>query len=116
MNEMMVYSGIFLIGVVISSFAQIVLKKTAMKEHKSFIRQYLNPPVIISYTVFILATFCTIYAYKVIPLSMGPMLEATQYFFIALLSYIFLKEHVSKRKIFGICLIVFGIMLYALSR
>ena len=114
MNDMIIYSGIFLVGVVISSFAQIVLKKTAVKEHKSFIRQYLNFPVIASYTVFILATFCTIYAYKVIPLSLGPVLESTQYFFIALLSYIFLKEHISKRKIFGICLIIAGLMLYAL--
>ncbi|MDD4200789.1 MAG: EamA family transporter [Eubacteriales bacterium] len=113
MNEMVLYSGIFLMGVVISSFAQIALKKTADKPHDSFIRQYMNFPVIAAYTVFFLATLLSILAYKVIPLSMGPVLESTQYLFIALLSWIFLKEHISKRKIFGIGIVIFGILLYS---
>lgn len=113
MNEMVLYSCIFLTGVVISSFAQIALKKTADKHHDSIIKQYLNAPVILAYVVFFGATLLSILAYKVIPLSMGPVLESTQYFFIALLSWIFLKEHISKRKILGISIIIIGILLYS---
>ncbi|MDD6311569.1 MAG: EamA family transporter [Firmicutes bacterium] len=113
-SSMVIYSGIFIAGVVISSFAQIALKKQAMKHYDSFLQQYLNFPVIAAYTVFFGATLLSIVAYKVIPLSLGPVLESTQYFFIAVLSYIFLKEKISKRKILGICLIIFGILLYAI--
>lgn len=113
MSSLFLYACVFIFGVLISSCSQVVLKKTAVKKHDSIIKEYLNLPVICSYVVFVMATFCTMYAYKGIPLSMGPILESTQYLFIAILSYIFLKEHITKRKAIGIAVIIFGVILYA---
>ncbi|MCI7302396.1 MAG: EamA family transporter [Clostridiales Family XIII bacterium] len=114
MTGNLIYEGIFLIGVIISSFSQIVLKKAALSSHDSLIREYLNLPVIFSYLVFVIATFCSMYAYKGIPLSMGPVLESTQYFFIAILSYVFLKEQISKQKVIGISVVVIGVLIYSI--
>ena len=95
-------------------FAQIALKKTAVKEHESLIKEYLNAPVICAYAVFFMATFCSVYAYKGIPLSLGPILESTQYLFVAVLSYIFLKEKLTKRRILGISVILCGVLICSL--
>lgn len=105
---------IYLAGVFVSSIAQILLKKSAGKKYESVIREYLNPYVIISYAIFFGATFCTIYAYKGVPLSFGPILAASQYVFIAILSKIFLKEKIGLKKFIGLSVIVAGIIVYSL--
>lgn len=114
LNSFYFYCGVFILGVLVSSSAQIVLKKTAVKEHDSIIKEYLNAPVICSYAVFFGATFCTVYAYKGIPLSLGPILESTQYLFVTVLSYIFLKEKITKRRLLGIAVILCGVLVCSL--
>lgn len=114
MSDLVFYSCVYLFGIIISSFAQLILKKTATEEHDSILKEYLNLPVIISYTVFVLSTFCATFAYKGIPLSMGPVLESTQYVFIAVLSYVFLRENISRRKILGLAIIITGVLVYSL--
>ena len=64
-----------------------MLKKAAMREYKSRIHEYLNPLVIIAYVMFVGTTFLSIIAYRGIPLSMGPILEATSYLLMALTSF-----------------------------
>ena len=105
---------IYLAGVFVSSIAQILLKKSAGKKYESVIKEYLNPYVIISYAIFFGATFCTIYAYKGVPLSFGPILAASQYVFIVILSKIFLKEKIGLKKFIGLSVIVAGIIVYSL--
>lgn len=113
MNEKVLFMLIFIFGVFISSVSQIFLKKSAEKEYSSWIKEYLNPRVIFAYAVFFAATLCTIIAYKKIPLSLGPILESSGYFFVAVLSYLFLKEKISKKKMLGLAVIIIGIIIYA---
>ena len=80
----LLYSLLLIFGVLISTVSQVLLKKSASKEHKGIIREYLNPYVIGAYSLFVIATFITIYAFKGIPLSYGPILEGTGYFFITI--------------------------------
>lgn len=108
------YIGIFLLGIFVSSVSQIALKKSAAQEHSSKIKEYLNLKVLGAYAIFIAATFCSIYAYKGVPLSMGPVLESTQYIFVTLLSYWILKEKVSRRKVMGLIVIIIGIIVFSL--
>ncbi|MDO4168049.1 MAG: EamA family transporter, partial [Eubacteriales bacterium] len=54
--------------------------------------------------------FLTIFAYRGVELKLGPVLEATSYLYVAVLSYIFLQEHISKRKKWGLVLIILGIV------
>ena len=114
MNSKIIFSLIYLSGVFISALAQIILKKSAGKEYESKIREYLNPYVIIAYAIFFGATFCTIYAYKGVPLSFGPILAASEYVFVAVLSKLFLKENINLKKFIGLSVIIAGIIIYSL--
>lgn len=114
MNSKVIFSLIYLSGVFISAIAQIILKKSAGKEYESKIREYLNPYVIIAYAIFFGATFCTIYAYKGVPLSFGPILAASEYVFVAVLSKLFLKENINLKKFIGLSVIIAGIIIYSL--
>ena len=79
MSELIVYSSILLIGVFIAAVSQVILKKESMKVHESLSREYMNPRVMFAYVLFVGTTFLSIFAYKVVPLSMGAILEATSY-------------------------------------
>ena len=95
MNELVVYSGIMIVSVLVSSGSQIMLKKSALKKYDSVVNEYINPFVIIAYGLFFGSTLITMFALKVVPLSMAPILEATGYFFVPVLSLIFLKEKIT---------------------
>ena len=114
MNEKILFALIFLFGVFISSISQIILKKAALKQYDSKIKEYMNPRVIFAYIIFFAATLCSIMAYKVIPLSRGPILESAGYSFVAFMSWLFLKEKISKQKVLGLSIIVIGIIIYSL--
>ena len=83
--------------------------------HKGLLAEYLNPFTIFAYLIFITATFLTIFSYKVIPLSAGPILGATEYFFVAALSRIFLKEKMPPKKIIGLVVIFIGIIFFSVG-
>ena len=60
-----------LLGVFLSAISQVMLKKAALRQYQNKLCEYLNPLVIIAYTIFVGTTFLSIYAYKGIPLSMA---------------------------------------------
>lgn len=110
----MLYAGIMLAGVFVSSLSQILLKIAAGRKYPSKIREYLNPLVICAYAVFFLATLCTVFAYKEIPLSMGPILESSSYLFVSIFGYLFLHETITIKQLLGLAMIIGGISIYTL--
>ncbi len=114
MNKQLLYSLILLTGVFISAISQVLLKKSALKEYSSKIEEYLNGLVIFAYILFFLATFFNIYAYKVVPLSYGPILEATSYIYVTIFGVKFFKEKINKKKFISLIFILFGIIVYTL--
>lgn len=84
-----------------------------VKKHKKLLIEYLNPFTVTAYIIFVAATFLTIFSYRVVPLSMAPILGATEYIFIAILSRIFLKERVNTKTLIGLGVIVVGIIVYS---
>ena len=114
MNNNVTYVLIFLFAVFISSCSQILLKKSADIEHKNKIREYVNIRVIVAYSLFFAATLLNVIAFKVVPLSFGPVIESSSYIFIAVLSYIFLKEKLTIKKISGISIIIMGVLIYTI--
>ena len=88
----MVFSCVFLGSVLISSISQIMLKKSADKTYETTLREYLNPLVIIAYAMFFCSMLITMYCYKYVDVSAGPILESAGYIFVAVLGYIFLRE------------------------
>ena len=113
MDPLVVYSGIYLIGVFISAVSQVLLKKAAMRTYASSLQEYLNPFVIFAYTIFVAATLLTIISYKVVPLSLGPILEATSYIYITVFGVVIFKEKMNKKKLCALGLIIAGICVYA---
>ncbi len=111
----LLYAGLMLFGVMISSLSQILLKTAANRTYASRIREYLNPLVITAYAVFFGATLCTVWAYRVIPLSMGPILESSSYVFVSIFGYLFFREKMTKKKLIGLAAIVCGITIYSVS-
>lgn len=114
MNKVLLYSLIYLLGVVISAIAQVLLKKSANKQRKNKIEEYLNLKTIFAYAVFFVATLLTVIAYKYVPLSMGPILGTTEYLFVALLGHFVLKEKISKRKFAGLLTILLGVLIFSI--
>ncbi len=113
-RELLLYAGLLLFSVFLSAVSQVMLKKSALKVYSSKLREYLNPLVILAYVIFVGTTFITVYAYRVVPLSLGPILEATSYIYVTIFGVTIFRETVNARKICGLLLIVAGIAVYAL--
>ncbi|MDO5445389.1 MAG: EamA family transporter [Eubacteriales bacterium] len=113
-NSQFRYIIILLFSVFISSISQVFLKKATQKQYNSHLKEYLNPLVIFSYFLFFGTTFLTIFAYRGLSLSTGPILEATSYIYITVFGKIFFNEIITKKKIIALVFIICGIVVYAL--
>jgi len=105
------YIALLLISVFISAVSQVILKKAANKKYNSKIREYLNFPVISAYSIFVIATFLTIFAYREVPLSLGAVLETTSYLYVTFFSVTIFKEKVTLRKIIALIFIISGVVI-----
>ena len=54
------FAALNLLGVFISAVSQVMLKKSASREHGSVVREYLNPFVIFAYALFVGATLLSV--------------------------------------------------------
>lgn len=113
MNKTFLYSLLVLLGVFISTISQVILKKCSAVKRDSWIKEYLNPGVITAYALFFTATLLSVAAFKVIPLSLGVMLDSSSYIFITAAGMLFFKEKLTLRKLLAILLIIAGIIVFA---
>lgn len=111
MTRQILFIIIFLSSVFVASISQVLLKRSANKDHLNIIKQYLNLQVIAAYVLFFISTIITVVAYRYVPLSYGPILESTGYIFIAVLGRVILGEKIGKKRVFGMMIIVLGIIL-----
>lgn len=113
-RTVMLYSLFLLCGVFISAISQVMLKKAALKKYDNVVKEYLNPLVIFAYVLFVGTTFLSILAYRGIPLSMGPILEATSYIYVTIFGVKIFGEKINKQKMLALILIIAGIIIYSL--
>jgi multidrug transporter EmrE-like cation transporter len=104
---------LLLFGTFISSVSQVMLKKAADRHYENALKEYLNPLVIGAYSIFVASTFLSIFAYRGIPLSMGPILEATGYLYVTFFGVKIFSEKIDRRKILALALIIVGIVVYS---
>lgn len=104
------YIILLLVSVWIGSISQVLLKKAAMRQYSSVVREYLNPKVMAGYVLFALTSFLSVMAYKGVPLSMGPVLEATGYIHVAVFGNVFFGEKLNARKMAALALIIIGVI------
>lgn len=114
MNESIVaHCGLLLFGVFIASVSQVLLKKASMHRYGSLVREYLNPLVLGAYVLFLGTTALSVLAYRVIPLSMGPVLESTSYIYVTVFGVVIFKERLNRQKLAALFLILGGILVYS---
>lgn len=80
------------LAVLISSIAQVLLKKNSNKIYKSRRREYLNACFIIAYVILLSAMLLNVISLKNVPVNNLAIIDASGYVFVALLARIFLKE------------------------
>lgn len=114
-DSLVLYAGIMLFSTFVSSVSQVILKKAAGKTYESRIREYLNFPVIFAYSLFFVSTLLTVFAYRVVPMSMGPLLESSSYIYVTIFGVVIFKEKITKQKVFALVLILAGIAVYSLG-
>lgn len=113
-DDLLTYILIFVGSVLVSSISQVLLKKSADREYQNVLAQYINPAVLSAYALFFLSTLVTVYAFKYVPLSMGPILESLAYVFVGILGVFVLHEHMTPRAVAGMVLIVVGVIVFSL--
>lgn len=113
-SSLIIYAGMLLASVLVSAISQVMLKLSANRTHRSAVGEYANPLVIGAYALFVVSTLMTVFAYKEVPLSLGPVLEATSYVYVTAFGVIVFKERMSAQKLLALALIVGGICVFAL--
>lgn len=103
---------LLVLSVLISSFSQVLLKKSSEKEYRHVIYEYLNWRVILGYGMLVGSMLITILAFRGTDYKNGPMIESLGYVFVMILSRIFFKEPITKKKILGNGLILLGILVF----
>lgn len=112
-SALLPFVALNLLGVFVSAISQVMLKKSASSEHDSMVHEYLNPLVVSAYALFVGATLLSVFSYRAIPLSMGPILDATGYLWVTFFGVAFFHERIGARKVAALALILLGIVIYA---
>ncbi|EFB75385.1 EamA family transporter [Subdoligranulum variabile] len=108
------YVLLYLFSTFLASVSQVLLKKAAVREHKSLLAEYTDWRVLLGYGLFVGCTLLTMLAYKGVPLNVGPVLEATGYLYVTIFGITIFHEKMNPRKILALALIIVGILVYAL--
>lgn len=85
-----------------------------MIRYDSFIKEYLNPWVIVGYGMMVVSMLVTILAYRGLEYKNGPVIESVGYLLVMFLSAVFFKEKITKKKIIGNAIILLGIFVFYL--
>lgn len=102
-----------LFNIFVAGVAQMLLKKSAMTKHPSFIQEYLNPWVIGGYSLMMFSLVSNIFAmnHGILLKEVGT-LEACGYLFVPILSYFFFKEKINMQKVAAIALVLTGVIIF----
>jgi drug/metabolite transporter (DMT)-like permease len=115
------------LGVLTSSFSQILLKKSADKYGvaqnddqevsalRRLFKQYANPLVVTGYGLLLAAALIPLYAFQFVELKYGAVIESLGYVFIMLLSAALLHEKITRRKVLGNIIIIAGVILFGID-
>lgn len=96
----------------LAAVSQILLKKSALRKHTGFVKEYLNKYVIAGYALLLVSLGLNMWAYQEVEYRFGPVINASSYVFVLLLGRLFLKERITAKKFWGNVLIIAGILIF----
>jgi len=106
------YYLLYILSVTVASLSQLLLKKSAVRQHKSLLGEYLNPYVAGGYGLLFVSMFLTVLAFRGMEYKNGPVIESLGYVLVLLLSRVFFGEKISKKKVAGTACILAGIVIF----
>ena len=93
---MLPYLLLMFLGTFFSAISQVLLKQSAGKTYKSVIYEYLNWRVIVAYGISFSTLLLNTYAFTVVDMKYGAVIDTFSYVFVMVLSWLILKEHSRK--------------------
>ena len=103
---------LIIIMTLFGAFASLFLKKASGKlDIKSLV---LNYNLYLGGILYLLAALINIYVLKFLDYSLVLPLTSLTYVFTMLISHFILKEHIGKKKITGVCLIIIGAVIISI--
>ncbi len=106
---------LFALSSLIAAFSQMLLKKSASEPHSSVIREYMNIKVIAGYGLMVVGMLLCVLGYaRNVSMQSGSVMESIGNLWVMLLSFLFFREPVTKRKLAGNALIIAGIIVFNL--
>lgn len=109
------YMWLMFAGTLFTAISQILLKQSADKTYRHPIFEYLNWRVIVSYGIFAGVLLLNTYAYTRVDMKYGAVIDTFSYVFVMLLSFLILKEKMTKRRLLGNLIIMTGVFIYTLG-
>lgn len=109
------YMWLMFAGTLFTAVSQILLKQSADKTYRHPIFEYLNWRVILSYGIFAGVLLLNTYAYTRVDMKYGAVIDTFSYVFVMILSFLILKEKMTKRRLLGNLIIMTGVFIYTLG-
>ena len=107
---------IALLGVFISSCAQLLMKASAVKKKQSSIlEKFLNIRIMTAYSMMMLSSLISVLCLRYLQLKYVPMIEATGFLWVPLLSFLILREKPTRYNVIGGIIIVSGVILFTIG-
>ncbi len=106
------YHLLFLFAVAVAGFGQVALKRAAMEQGRSLLRQYANGYVLLGYFLMLCSMGMISIAYRGVPLKIAPALDSLGFVLVPMLSWLFFGERITRTKGLGFLLIVSGILIF----
>lgn len=100
------------LSVAVASVSQVLLKKSAMRNYSTMIKEYLNGYVITGYGMLFVSMLLTIYAYSGMEYKNGPVIESLGNVMVLIMSYFIFKERINIKKLVGVACIMTGITIF----
>lgn len=103
------------LGTFFAAISQILLKQSANRTYDRKFGDYLNWRVIMSYGMYFGILFLNTWCYTRIDMKYGSIVDTCCYVFVMLLSWLILKEKITRRKLAGNLLIICGVIIYTMT-
>ncbi len=106
----------FVLGILAACFtgiSQVLLKLGAKRGNRLTI--FFNFFTILGYALFFIVTLMNLYVYKILDIKYAVIFMPLAFMFVMIFSVLFLKEKLSKQKLIGIGIILFGICVFNLK-
>jgi small multidrug resistance pump len=107
--------AMFVGGVVIASIGQLLIKRGATRRrHGALLASFFDPFVISGYVLMLASTVLSTIALKVLPLKTTVSLQPLGFLLVVFLSVAFLRERMRRHHLWGMLLILAGIVIFNL--